>query len=217
MKAFVINRNQLHFTAKMADWLAVQDGVTPIIIDNNSDYPPLLEWYDETAHTVVRLRENLGSPAVFTSGVLDQCGLQGGFIITDPDLDTSELPLDWINELQTGLDTHQFANKSGVSLKIDDLPDTILAQRVKDWERPHWAYPLDGGRFFKASIATTLCLCRDRQHLFDAVRAAPPYTVRHIPWYWETKDDIPDDMLYYHESIGNKWNYWSKMMKKEYE
>lgn len=197
--AFIINYNRLTLPSKMADFLADCDGVTPVIVDNNSDYPPLLEYYETTPHKVIRLDFNYGSVCVWHERVrvLDDYGLQGGFIVTDPDLRIDHIPKDWLHVLQTGLDRHEFACKSGFSLRINDLPDTDVAARAKGIEASYWNEPLDGGKYYKAYIDTTFCLCRSRLHDFPAVRAAPPYDAIHVPWYYRSAADVPEDEMYY--------------------
>jgi hypothetical protein len=45
-------------------------GLTPIIIDNNSTYPPLLEWYEkECPYKVIRRKNNDGAWAFFITGI----------------------------------------------------------------------------------------------------------------------------------------------------
>ena len=85
-----------------------------------------------------------------------------------------------------------------------------IAKQAKEWEAPNWAYPLDDGRFYKASTATTLCLCRTSEHVFPSVRTNAPYLARHIPWYYTDLKDLPEDEVYYMKTVyGKKWNYWS--------
>lgn len=216
--AFVINYNRLTYTRQMADYLSTVNGIDRLlIVDNDSDYPPLLKYYETTRHEVLVLKENMGSSAVWHSGVLDYYEIHGNFIVTDPDIDATSLPKDWVNELQIGLDRYPDILKAGIGLRIDDLPDTPLAEKARAWEKPHWAYPLDNERFFRASTSTTLCLCRNRTHDYPSVRTGPPYVAKHLPWYYACKDDIPEDELYYMDKIGDKWNYWTKMMRDSEE
>lgn len=44
--ALIINWNRLEYPKNMADWLAENGTVEPIIVDNGSTYPPLLEYYE---------------------------------------------------------------------------------------------------------------------------------------------------------------------------
>ncbi|KKK59817.1 hypothetical protein LCGC14_3030560, partial [marine sediment metagenome] len=87
MICFIINYNRLTLPSKMADYLAGCN-VKVVIVDNNSDYPPLLEYYETTPHEVMRLDNNLGNVAVWYCGALDKYGVTPDqrYVITDPDL-----------------------------------------------------------------------------------------------------------------------------------
>ena len=46
MKVLIINFNRLLLPVKLAEFCANR-GLSPVFIDNNSDYPPLLEYYKQ--------------------------------------------------------------------------------------------------------------------------------------------------------------------------
>ena len=51
--------NRLTYPKNMSEFLS-DHGIEVILIDNNSTYPPLLEWYDKCPYKVHRLKENMG-------------------------------------------------------------------------------------------------------------------------------------------------------------
>lgn len=212
VKAFIINYNRLTLPKNMIEYLSDVDGIDPIIVDNNSDYPPLLEWYESCPFKIIRLKDNFGNCVVFRpdSGILNEFGLEtdGRFIITDPDLDLSGIPKDFMHILHLGLDRHQFACKSGFSLMINDLPDNEVTKEVLQWETGYWSNKLDE-YFYSAFIDTTFCLMRKNYHDFPSVRTGMPYTAIHKPWYY-TKDNIPEDELYYLNSIMRQQSCYSE-------
>ena len=215
--AFIINYNRLTLPRRMADYLSECDGIRPIIIDNGSDYPPLLEYYESTKHEVVKLGANYGCTVVWhpESGVSERFGLRtiGRYIVTDPDLDLSRIPKDFLRLLNGGLDKYKWAAKAGFSLEINDIPEGFLKEEIMKWEADKWISPLDT-QFYSAYIDTTFCLCRGFVHDFPAVRTNRPYTARHVPWYY-TPDNIPDDEKYYLESAG-KWSTFSRKWREIY-
>lgn len=211
---FIINYNRLHYPRRMADYLAGCKGIVPVIVDNNSDYPPLLEYYETTPHEVMRLDHNHGQVAVWYCGALDEYDISERYVVTDPDLEIDRIPRDWLQVLGEGLDRYDFAWKVGFGLRIDDLPDTPVGREARMVEAPHWAYPLDG-LYYQAHIDTTFCLYRTRINHIAAVRTGEPYVARHLPWYWASLADVPPDELYYMQStktIGS--NYWTKRLKE---
>ena len=212
--AFIINYNRLTLPRKMADYLAGCDGnIIPVIIDNNSDYEPLLEYYKTCPHKVERFDRNMGNCVVWITDILDRYNLEGNFIVTDSDLQIDHISNDFLEFLQEGLKKYEWACKSGFGLEIKDLPNTKVANEAKGWERQNWYHRLDSN-FFNAPIDTTFCLCRTRLHDFKAIRTDYPYVAKHMPWYW-TKENIPDDEKYYFNSIGKDFNHYGKIIKKE--
>ena len=202
--AFIINYQRLTLPARMADYLAEYEGVTPVIVDNASDYPPLLEYYKTTPHKVVRLNFNFGQLAVYhpASPVFPDSGVlpTERFIVTDPDLLIDHMPGDWLQLLHEGLDKYDFATKAGFSLRTDDLPNTPIGNAARAHEASAWISPLENGRFYRAYIDTTFSLLRGYNQDFPAVRTGPPYTAIHVPWYYKTLADVPEDELYYMRS-----------------
>lgn len=209
--AFIINYNRLDLPKNMADYLADCKDIMPVIIDNNSTYPKLLEYYKSCPHKVEIMDKNYGNCVVWDSGILDKYNLNGNFIITDPDLDISSIPNDFLHILRSGLDKYSKACKAGFGLEVKDLPNTEISKRANDWERGNWAHKLDD-MFYEAPIDTTFCLCRTRLHDFKAIRTGYPYVARHMPWYY-TKDNIPEDEKYYFKSINKNYNYYSYIIK----
>jgi hypothetical protein len=210
---FIINFNRLTLPKNICEYLSDNDTqCEPIILDNNSDYPPLLEWYEGCPFKVERMHLNYGNCVLYTSGILEKYNIHGGYIYTDPDLDLSGIPKDFLHVLQTGLDRYSWADKCGFSLDINNLPDNELTQDVLKWETGYWSNKLDE-MYFKAPIDTTFALFRTRMHSFECLRTDKPYCARHVPWHW-TKTNIPDDERYYINSISSDFNHYSNQLKK---
>jgi hypothetical protein len=140
--------------------------------------------------------------------------LHGNYIVTDPDLEIDHIPKDWLNELQEGLALHTDVAKCGFGLMIDDLPDTEIARQARGNQGMEWSHPVNGGRFYKASIDTTFALYRTRVHDFRSLRTGPPYLARHATWYYTCIEDIPEDELYYLKSARPGWSYWPGRIKE---
>lgn len=215
--AFIINMNRLSLPKQMADYLADVPDIIPVIVDNNSTYPPLLAYYEHCPHKVERMPHNYGNTVLWTAGVLEKYGVSERFILTDPDLVIDNIPKDWLHLLNLGLDKYDFATKAGFSLEIDDLPkDSPISTQVLQWETSAWAYKLDDN-FYRASIDTTFALWRKIFQDFPAVRTRRPYTARHSSWYYTRLEDVPEDELYYMRSVGTFNNYWTNRVLKELE
>jgi hypothetical protein len=177
-------------------------GGTPVIIDNASTYPPLLEWLGRQDRVpIIRMAANYGPRAAWTLG-LDQ---HERFVITDGDLDLSQIPDDALAVIAEGFSEDPAAHKVGFSLRIDDLPaDGPLTAAVREWESRYWTQPL-GNRYYRADIDTTFAMYdmrRPGNAYGPALRTAPPYAARHIPWYW-TKDAVTGEIRYYLKALAN--------------
>lgn len=211
---FIINYNRLALPSRMADYLAECEGVYPVIVDNGSTYPPLLEYYETAPHAVKRLEGNWCSTAIWFCGILDEYDIHERFILTDPDLILDNIPKDWLHLFHLGLDKYPWAQKAGFSLEIDDLPDTQVGRAARAHEANSWSVRLDD-QFYRALIDTTFCMVR-RIHDMPAVRTARPYTAKHAPWYYTSKDTIPEDELYYMNTAHPQSNFWSKRIADEF-
>lgn len=200
----------------MADYLADCHDIKPVIVDNHSDYPPLLEYYEKCPHEVLRMDSNYGCSVVHNPkfGVLDHYNQTGHFVITDPDLEIDHIPKDWLQELEVGLSHAMPRHMCGFGLRIDDLPPDVVHHQEIEWTRPFM-----NGRFYYSAIDTTFALWRQRvREGFGAIRTGPPYVARHIPWYYQSVENLPPDELYYLKSITpGKWNWYSGDLKKRFK
>jgi len=193
MKALIIVYNRLHLPKKMADFLFLHD-IDPVFVDNNSDYPPLLEYYRTTKFEVIRMDKNYGYKVVWEQAILDKLGITGNYIVTDPDLDLSGIPDDFLSVLEQGLIKYPQYDKCGFSLEINDIAPTDFCPA--EYEKQFWQRPLDD-MYFDAAIDTTFALYKVPYHSFKALRTNRPYTARHLPWYYFDLEDMPEDEQFY--------------------
>jgi len=202
-----------------------KSGLEVIFIDNNSSYPPLVEWYKTCPYKVHNIGYNsreipfekevkIGH-APWRSGIIKDYG-DRFYIVTDPDISIEGIPEGWINILMKGL--HQSdVWKAGLSLKIDDLPDNEMTQIIKGHESAFYAVMTDfpeGDNFYKGPTSTTLALYDNDKYngdFLNAIRSPEPYTCRHLPYYM-TKDTLTDEYKNYIET--SKWDGWDKQILK---
>lgn len=212
---FVNVFNRLSYTKQMVEYLMTVPDCEPIIIDNCSTYEPLLEWYNSSPCRIVRLDSNLGHIAPWVSGVISEA--DDLYVVTDPDLDLTECPIDILKLLEDGLVTYDLL-KCGLSIRIDDLPDTPIANHAAGHERQFWR-PVSGDpRFFHALVDTTFAIYSNKRHpneygLHPAMRSAPPYTCRHLPWYI-TPETATEEDLYYLNTKTSVASWWGDEMAK---
>jgi hypothetical protein len=170
------------------------------LLDNDSTYPPLLEYYEQTPHNVIRLGENRRHKSFWESGLLEELGVRGQYVFSDPDLiPIEECPLDAIGYFAEVLERYPAYPKAGFGLKIDDLPDHFgMKADVIAWESRFW-HRLIAPRLYEAPIDTTFALYRSAEHAPRfAIRTGFPYLVRHTTWYLDS-ENLPEEHRYYIE------------------
>ncbi len=179
-------RDRLTPLLELITWLERVGQTEIYLLDNDSTYPPLLDYYQRTNYQVVYLGENLGPHAIWMSDIRANLGITGRFILTDPDVvPIAKCPDDAIDILSAALDRYPDHIKAGFGIRIDDLPDHFPRKsEVIIWERQHWSTLLAPG-LFDTTIDTTFALYRPGLPFAygPAIRTDYPYLVKHIPWY----------------------------------
>lgn len=219
------NRNRFTFLKQLVNYL-MEKGYTNIyIIDNNSSYPQLLEYYDELKEKGIKifaLDKNLGFKAFEMIPIYKQMK-NGYYIYTDPDvLPVDECPDDFVLHFYNLLQKYPKIQKVGFSLKLDDLPDHFDKKRdVIDWETKLYQKKLEEG-VYEAPIDTTFALHRplsriSTQGRYKHIRTTFPYEARHLPWY-NNSMNLSDEEKYYidHVEIGTQWSKGIEVEKKSF-
>lgn len=214
---FIICRDRVSCTTQIVEWLENAGQERIYLVDNDSTYEPLLEYYEKTNHTVIRLGGNYGQTSPWITGVLEKNVRDNEFfVVTDPDiLPTEECPLDALDYFKDLLDLYSDRTKAGFSLRYDDLPDDYkFKQEVIDYEDQftYWHQPQPGVYF--APIDTTFALYRPRASadISYSIRTAYPYVARHLPWYIDS-DNLTEEEIYYREHMDKNVNSWNQDTK----
>lgn len=219
---FIINRDRFTTTKNMVAYLQQIPEIRVVIIDNDSKYPALLEWYDTNPCEIERLPYNFGNFCVwgrldafegFTKPDFLKKYREGeeDYIVTDSDLDLSGVPLDFLDVLKEGRAKYEWTAKVGLSLSIDNLPECERTVDVLNWERGNWYNRMDDTRFLKAAVDTTFALTRGsgEPNDFDkCLRTDKPYTAIHVPWTY-TADNVPEDEKFFYSRITNAFSHYS--------
>lgn len=188
-----------------------------VILDNNSTYPPLLEYYNRCKFKVIRTGGNYGHLALWKSGVYNRYKWNY-FVYTDSDvLPVSECPRDFIEYFKTFLDGQPQLDKIGFGIKIDDLPDTfLLKKKVYDYELRYWTKEVQPN-VYDAPVDTTFALYKPfsdlkfgHAHTLAAMRIGFPYLIRHLPWYVDSQN-LSDEEVYFLETCNNSSSIGSQL------
>lgn len=211
----VISYNQLFFLKKLINYLKDHHYTNIVIIDNNSDYKPLLEYFSEIENSVslFRLKENFGHRVFWLKREIYNKYRRGYFVVTDPDIvPISECPNDFLEYFKKILDSNYFVKKVGFALDIETIPTTNpQRQIIIDWEKQFWKKEDNNGNFV-SEIDTTFALYRPENYLtkhtnfFKAIRTKFPYTALHGGWYLDL-NNLTEEQLYYFRK-ANYSNTW---------
>lgn len=188
------------------------------ILDNNSSYPPLLEYYRSCRYEVIYLHQNIGFKALWKNRKTKKRFCSDYYIYTDSDVMLDEnCPEDVINHLYQFLKgNYKYAAKIGLSLRIDDLPDYYnQKQKVIQWESRYYK-KLNSDGLYPAPVDTTFALYRPRVGLsrsraVEAYRTSIPYQLKHLPWYMDSAN-LSEEEKYYiqHCKRATSWSSLSK-------
>ena len=211
---FIISYNRKSYIEKLVNWLKNRDVSNVIIVDNNSTYQPLLEYYKMCPYKVIHLKDNFGHTAVWTCGQFDSLLQKNYYIVTDCDiLPTERCPSDIVEYLLEIINQYPDITKAGLSLKIDDIPDHyVFKDATLEWESQYYATKLSNN-LYKAQIDTTFALYRPNTVLsrtlqwYNAARTAYPYEARHLPWYEDSLNPT-EESLFYKKSRLNGLSNW---------
>ena len=215
LPVYINNRNRLTPLLKLVNWLENLSYVKIFIIDNDSTYPPLLDWYDKTNHEVFRFKQNLGHTSLWRKQIMNT--FKGNwFVYSDSDIIPREDCLsDVLLFFKRAMKKYDHIYKVGFGLEINDIPDHYaLKHEVIEWESKFWKQPI-GSSLFAADIDTTFALYNKQRGLVNnkqifrcgpALRTNYPYVARHYPWYID-KNKNPEE-IYYLKHVET-FTWWS--------
>lgn len=187
---------------------------TVIIIDNNSKYPILLEYYDtlekqdSNKYKIHRLPVNHGH-TVYLKNIVE---LPPVYVLSDPDLQLNpNIPDNFVSELYSLSNTYR-AYKVGFALELDEaafIKDMGVNTFLVNSQQPYWSIEIcklnNKEPVYKAPIDTTFCLINNNYKTNRGwkrglhLRVAGCYTCKHLPWYENyVQDNMPLE----------EYNYW---------
>ncbi len=212
MPCFVITKDRPTYTKQLLDSLQPhEDQFEIIIMDHGSSYPIMLhflEYLEKYNYKVFRL--GLRSPRqLWESSIFHQLAGDGYYAVTDPDLVFKIKGTNWINIAKYALQEDPSLVKVGPGLVIDDLPNTSLSHRVRNWEAQYWVRKHQYGHM--GDIDTTMALYRPLTEMPEfrlgpAVRLDEPFLMRHLPWYQEYETD---ELIHYRNTMVEGSSFWS--------
>jgi hypothetical protein len=223
----IISFNQLFYLKQLIDFLKKCRYSNIVIIDNNSTYEPLLDYFQtiESSVTLHRLNENLGHLVFWKNKELFKKYSKGYYVVTDADIvPLKECSEDFVLHFKKILDRNLGITKVGFSLKINDIPDANLnKQKVIDWESQFWKKQNKDSNFI-SKIDTTFALYRpnykcDNNDFYNAIRTKIPYQAKHGGWYIDNNNLTNEQKFFFancKESSSWRIDEKGRLVKKIY-
>lgn len=186
------------------------------IIDNNSTYPLLLEYYKMIPYKVFRLDENFGYLSFWKSGIYKKFRNQY-FVYTDSDVvPINQCPDNFLSHFYDLMKHYPRASKVGFALCIDDLPSCFSNKnKVIEWEKQFWSKEIEKD-IYLAPIDTTFALYRPNikgpAYFHDfMLRTGGVYQAKHLPWYNDDNHLSEEEKYYIEHAVSS--THWTKRMK----
>ena len=203
------NRNFLTWPKAMVERIKEYDGVGEIIIvDNDSTYPPLLDWYATNPCRIERLDTNVGMGAPWVSGVVKE--LNGApYVLTDPDLGLEETPDDTLLYLLDKLNTLQL-DKVGLGLDWQIVEKkSPYYERLNLYEKSRWNNsPVKDDVYTEVQIDTTFALYNVGHYFIGGGSTTFPYVARHYPWEFSIEEARnSEEFMYYMDNATSASSY----------
>jgi hypothetical protein len=208
---FIINRNNFERGfIRQLDWLRNVGMNNITVIDNDSTYPPLLDFYSKRTVSVLKSKSNAGPWTFWQKGMYK--GMNRRYVVSDADLVPAPgCPDNLVEKMMEVFDRYYpNCHKVGPGIRIDNLPDHYeKKEAVLKHESCHFEKLMPEGDAYRASIDTTFALYeamedfaspRDPDHYH--YRLATPYVVEHVPWYENSA--IPNDELKFYKENSNR-------------
>lgn len=220
MTIFIMNWNWLEWTKQQADFFA-SCGHNVIIVDNNSTYPPLLEWYKTCPYHIVhtgKAKLSTYNRFVWEMRLPDIYTNDNYYAVTDSDLGFEGVPKDFAQVLTDDIERSKGILKSGLALSINDLPSNAYANRYRESEKNNFNNQ-DKYGFYDIPVDTTFAVyskdrCKniadmwkapgdsvpdsflDNRYFYRSHRSPAPYIVKHLPWYMDI-NNLTDEQKYH--------------------
>lgn len=166
-----------------------------IILDNNSTYPKLLDYFNDIKNElkekicIVRLDKNYGHNVYLK--LKNQ--LPDVYILSDPDLQlNANMPYNF-DQILLGISKKYKSYKVGLALDLSDSDKFIQCsnytggKNIYDWESQFWDKRIKDYNYelYYADVDTTFCLINNNysSNNINNIRIADIFTAKHLPWY----------------------------------
>lgn len=217
----IINFNQFTLLKKQIDFYITKGIENIVIIDNQSTYPPLLEYYNSIKNlvTIEYMDQNYGHMVMYKSSYLQDKYGKGFFVMTDADVvPNKKLPENFMKILLQNLIKYKYSIvKIGFALNLENIPSHYaLRAEVLEWEKKFWEKLVTTDLYF-AEIDTTFAMYKPyhfenfrNSSVQNAIRIAGDFTAEHGGWYIDSAKMTAEQKFYW-ELSNNSYSWKSDL------
>jgi len=195
------NRDRLTTLRKLIDDLILLGYSNIFVLDNQSTYKALLEYYQDCPAEVIYLNKNIGHTALWGSGVLKRFPNSEWIVYTDSDIELNKNTQRGFIEKMITIAQDFRVNKVGLAIQIHDLPDNKLCNQIRQIEGQYWTNRLQHTRHqvYNAKVDTTFHVLRNgTPYSYDAIRVGGEgFTIKHCPWYLDWNNLSEEEQYYF--------------------
>lgn len=224
---FIITRDRVTPLKKsIASYIPLGD-IEIVIHDNNSTYPPMIEYLKELESQGIKVYRNpdasntyaaIGEEVDNTIRYWYMINDSDYYIVTDPDIELESADPNMLKLYAKALKQFPQATVIGTMLRIDDIPDCfkfketmIYSHKIQFWNHTPKTTVL-GHDLLWCAIDTTFGMYRKGfrfRRLNLGFRSYAPYMARHLDWYQDS-DNLTEEEQYYRDhasSVSTLSNY----------
>lgn len=176
------NRNLLTWPKAMVEKIKTFENVGDIfILDNGSDYPPLLEWYNTKPCEIIKI-DNIGHEAPWKSGLVKK--LNKNYVVTDGDLGLDDIPSDVLVVLEDKLNSNSYLGKVGLGLDWERITKNLpYYDHLQEYEKARWETSrVVNDIWIDVHIDTTFAYYNLDYYFIGGGSIKNPYVARHYAW-----------------------------------
>lgn len=195
----ILNRDRLQTTEKLIDQLLMLGYEDIYILDIDSTYPPLLQYYENTPAIVLPAGGNIGHKGFWNNGIIGRFRDHEFIVVTDSDIELHpDTPKGFIEQMVLVAKDLR-VNKVGLAIQYDDISNQYLKKIIEPIESQYWQQRVNHKLIcYNALVDTTFCIVRPTVPFqYQAIRVAN-WPITHVDWYSQW-DDLTEEEQYYME------------------
>ena len=219
----ILNRDRLYPLIEQVEALRSRGYNNITIIDNQSTYSPLLEWYKQSGLDIFYNNITENSCHAFRDLINSNHPkfkeiISDWYVFNDSDIIPIEsVPDNFIEDLINYAKKYSI-QKVGMSIKIDDIDlNYPLNAWVHSYESTYWTNAIIDGdvELYPHPIDTTFAVHAPGvipTWSNNTLRAGVPYIVKHAPFYFDP-NNLPEDEKYYLSHMNKQSSNWSSKVE----